>query len=65
MSWEEFKEELSAMFDELEQKAEKHDLAESIRRRQPWVLWNDREDEPAESSSFLQRLVDLFHASRK
>ncbi len=57
MSWEE----LNAMFDELEQEVEKHDLAESIRKRQPWVLW-EGEEEPERQSphSVLYELVDFF-----
>lgn len=61
MSWEEFKEELNSMFDELEQEVEKHDLAESIRKRQPWVLWEGGEEQERQSPhSVLDELVDFF-----
>ena len=61
MSWQEFKEELSTMFDELEREVEKHDLAESIRKRQPWVLWEGGEEQERQSPhSVLDELVDFF-----
>lgn len=61
MSWEEFKEELNSMFDELEQEVEKHDLAESIRKRQPWVLWEGGEEQERQSPhSVLNELIDFF-----
>lgn len=61
MSWEEFKEELSTMFDELEREVEKHDLAESIRKRQPWVLWEGGEEQERQSPhSVLNELIDFF-----
>ena len=61
MSWEEFKEELNSMFDELEQEVEKHDLAESIRKRQLWVLWEGGEEQERQSPhSVLDELVDFF-----
>lgn len=61
MSWEEFKEELSTMFDELEREVEKHDLSESIRKRQPWVLWEGGEEQERQSPhSVLNELIDFF-----
>ena len=61
MSWEEFKEDLSTMFDELEREVEKHDLAESIRKRQPWVLWEGAEEQERQSPhSVLNELIDFF-----
>lgn len=61
MSWQEFKEELSTMFDELEREVEKHDLAESIRKRQPWVLWEGGEEQERQSPhSVLNELIDFF-----
>lgn len=53
-----FAEELKKVFDEIEE-------AHTIITRQPWVLWNDREEEPAESSSRFQRLVEYFKSFRK
>ena len=61
MSWQEFKEELCTMFDELEREVEKHDLAESIRKRQPWVLWEGGEEQERQSPhSVLNELIDFF-----
>ena len=61
MSWQEFKEELSTMFDELEREVEKHDLSESIRKRQPWVLWEGGEEQERQSPhSVLNELIDFF-----
>ena len=61
MSWQEFKEELCTMFDELEREVEKHDLAESIRKRQPWVLWEGGEEQERQSPhSVLNELIDSF-----
>lgn len=61
MSWEEFKKELNDMFDELEQEVEKHELAESIRKRQPWVLWEGGEEqEKLSQPSVLDELMDFF-----
>ena len=61
MSWQEFKEELSTMFDELEREVEKHDLAESIRKRQPWVLWEGGEEQERQSPhSVLNELIDFL-----
>ena len=61
MSWEEFKKELNDMFDELEQEVEKHELAESIRKRQPWVLWEGGEEQERKSQpSVLDELMDFF-----
>jgi hypothetical protein len=61
MSWEEFKKELNDMFDELEQEVEKHELAESIRKRQPWVLWEGGEEQERQSQpSVLDELMDFF-----
>lgn len=59
------KEKIRQFIEELKEALDELDEAHTIITRQPWVLWNDREEEPAESSSFLQRLADFFHASRK
>lgn len=52
--FEQFMEEL----DELEE-------AHTIITRKPWVLWNDREEEQVQSSSFIQRVIDYFQSLRK
>ena len=49
------------MFHELEQEVEKHELAESIRKRQPWVLWEGGEEQERQSQpSVLDELMDFF-----
>lgn len=59
------KEKIRQFIEELKEALDELDEAHTIITRQPWVLWNDREEEPTESSSFFQRIVDFFHASRK
>ena len=59
--FEDFKEELRNLFDELEQEVEKHELAESIRKRQPWILWESGEEqETVERIPIIDDLIDFF-----
>ena len=59
--FEDFKEELRNMFDDLEQEVEKHELAETIRKRQPWVLWESGEEQEAvERIPIIDDLIDFF-----
>ena len=53
-----FLEQLMEELDELEE-------AHTIITRKPWVLWNDREEEQIQSSSFIQRVIDYFQSFRK
>ena len=53
-----FLEQLMEELDELEE-------AHTIITRKPWVLWNDREEEQIQSSSFIQRVIDYFQSLRK
>jgi hypothetical protein len=61
--FEDFKEELRNMFDELEQEVEKHELAETIRERQPWVLWESGEEQEAvERIPIIDDFIDFFRS---
>jgi hypothetical protein len=59
------KEKIRQLLEELKDALDELDEAHTIITRQPWVLWNDREEERVQSSSFIQRVIDYFHSLRK
>jgi hypothetical protein len=52
-------------FEQLMEELDELEEAHTIITRKPWVLWNDREDEQVQSSSFIQRVIDYFQSLRK
>ena len=59
------KEKIRQFLEELKDALDELDEAHTIITRQPWVLWNDREEERVQSSSFIQRMIDYFQSLRK
>ena len=59
------KEKIRQLLEELKDALHELDEAHTIITRQPWVLWNDREEERVQSSSFIQRVIDYFQSLRK
>ena len=59
------KEKIRHLLEELKDALDELDEAHTIITRQPWVLWNDREEEQIQSSSFIQRVIDYFQSLRK
>ena len=59
------KEKIRQLLEELKDALDELDEAHTIITRQPWVLWNDREEERVQSSSFIQRMIDYFQSLRK
>lgn len=59
------KEKIRQLLEELKDALDELDEAHTIITRQPWVLWNDREEERVQSSSFIQRVIDYFQYLRK
>lgn len=59
------KEKIRQFLEELKDALDELDEAHTIITRQPWVLWNDREEERVQSSSFIQRVIDYFQSIRK
>ncbi len=59
------KEKIRQLLEELKDVLDELDEAHTIITRQPWVLWNDREEERGQSSSFIQRVIDYFQSLRK
>jgi hypothetical protein len=58
-------EKIRQLLEELKDALDELDEAHTIITRQPWVLWNDREEERVQSSSFIQRVIDYFQSLRK
>ena len=59
--FEEIRDELIRIFDELEQDVARHELGEIIRNRQFWVLWEEGvEQDPAERIPIIDDLIDFF-----
>ena len=52
-------------FEQLMEELDELEEAHTIITRKPWVLWNDREEEQIQSSSFIQRVIDYFQSLRK
>ncbi len=59
------KEKIRQLLEELKDALDELDEAHTIITRQPWVLWNDREEERVQSSSFIQRVIDYFQSLQK
>jgi hypothetical protein len=59
------KEKIRQLLEELKDALDELDEAHTIITRQPWVLWNDREEDRVQSSSFIQRVIDYFQSLRK
>ena len=59
------KEKIRQFLEELKDALDELDEAHTIITCQPWVLWNDREEERVQSSSFIQRVIDYFQSLRK
>ena len=59
------KEKIRQFLEELKNALDELDEAHTIITRQPWVLWNDREEARVQSSSFIQRVIDYFQSLRK
>ena len=59
------KEKIRQLLEEFKDALDELDEAHTIITRQPWVLWNDREEERVQSSSFIQRVIDYFQSLRK
>jgi hypothetical protein len=59
------KEKIRQFLEELKDALDELDEAHTIITRQPWVLWNDREEDRVQSSSFIQRVIDYFQSLRK
>ena len=59
------KEKIRQLLEELKDALDELDEAHTIITRQPWVLWNDREEERVPCSSFIQRVIDYFQSLRK
>lgn len=59
------KEKIRQFLEELKDALDELDEDHTIITRQPWVLWNDREEERVQSSSFIQRVIDYFQSLRK
>ena len=59
------KEKIRQFLEVLKDALDELDEAHTIITRQPWVLWNDREEERVQSSSFIQRVIDYFQSLRK
>ena len=59
------KEKIRQFLEEFKDALDELDEAHTIITRQPWVLWNDREEDRVQSSSFIQRVIDYFQSLRK
>ena len=59
------REKIRQFFDQLMEELDELEEAHTIITRKPWVLWNDREEEQVQSSSFIQRVIDYFQSLRK
>ena len=59
------REQIRQFFEQLMEELDELEEAHTIITRKPWVLWNDREEEQIQSSSFIQRVIDYFQSLRK
>lgn len=59
------REKIRRFFEQLMEELDELEEAHTIITRKPWVLWNDREEEQVQSSSFIQRVIDYFQSLRK
>jgi hypothetical protein len=59
------REKIRQFFEQLMEELDELEEAHTIITRKPWVLWNDREEEQIQSSSFIQRVIDYFQSLRK
>lgn len=59
------REKIRRFFEQLMEELDELEEAHTIITRKPWVLWNDREEEQIQSSSFIQRVIDYFQSLRK
>ena len=59
------REKIRQFFEQLMEELDDLEEAHTIITRKPWVLWNDREEEQVQSSSFIQRVNDYFQSLRK
>ena len=59
------REKIRQFFEQLMEELDDLEEAHTIITRKPWVLWNDREEEQIQSSSFIQRVIDYFQSLRK
>lgn len=59
------REKIRQFFEQLMEELDELEEAHTIITRKPWVLWNDREEEQIQSSSFIQRMIDYFQSLRK
>ena len=59
------REKIRQFFEQLMEELDELEEAHTIITRKPWVLWNDREEERVQSSSFIQRVIDYFQSLRK
>lgn len=59
------REKIRQFFEQLMEELDDLEEAHTIITRKPWVLWNDREEEQVQSSSFIQRVIDYFQSLRK
>ena len=59
------REKIRQFFEQLMEELYELEEAHTIITRKPWVLWNDREEEQIQSSSFIQRVIDYFQSLRK
>ncbi len=59
------REKIRWFFEQLMEELDELEEAHTIITRKPWVLWNDREEEQVQSSSFIQRVIDYFQSLRK
>jgi hypothetical protein len=59
------REKIRQFFEQLMEELDELEEAHTIITRKPWVLWNGREEEQVQSSSFIQRMIDYFQSLRK
>ena len=59
------REKIRQFFEQLMEELDELEEAHTIITRKPWVLWNDRDEEQIQSSSFIQRVIDYFQSLRK
>ena len=59
------REKIRQFFEQLMEELDELEEAHTIITRKPWVLWNDREEEQIQSSSFIQRVIDYYQSLRK
>lgn len=59
------REKIRQFFEQLMEELDELEEAHTIITRKPWVLWNDREEEQVQSSSFIQGVIDYFQSLRK